>query len=183
LAAQRDLGREGIMSRSMFRTTIFTAVFLGWCGIAAGEEKKEPSAKAKEMAKLLKDNVAKFSLTIIGFFGREHPVVALVTDKELAKKAPKDYIVISEKLAEAVIDALVSVGQFDKEQYISPAGPPSLAWYLYVGLAETPPRGFQWLLGDEKYDLTTNATINELIKILEGHSKKALQDLAKKTAK
>ena len=171
------------MCRPMFRVAFLGAVVLGWCGIAAGEEEKEPSAKSQEAAKLLKENVGKFSLTIAGWFGKEPPHFTLVTDKELAKKAPKVIFVISEDQARAVIDGLVKVGQFDKPRHIPPAGPPVLGWNLYVGLAETPPRLYQWLLGDDKHDLTTDPTVSEIIKILEGDAKKALQNLAKSAAK
>jgi hypothetical protein len=178
-----DPGRGRIMSRTPFRIPLIAAVLLGVSGIAAGEETKEPSAKAKEAAKLLKDNVAKFSLSVRGLTGKEQPIIVLVTDKELAKKAPKVTFVISEDEARAVIDGLVTAGQFDKPLYIPPPGFPAPGWYLYVGLAETPPRVYQWFLGNEKYDLTTDAAVSEIIKSLEGDAKKALQALAKSTAK
>jgi len=172
------------MSRSLFRFTFFSAVFLVWCGIATAEEKKEPSPNAQEAAKLLKKNLAKFRLTIQNPIGKGARGFVLVTDKDLPKAGPKaDTFVISEKQAEAVIDGLVAVGQFDKPTYIPPPGAPVPGWYLSVGLTETPRRAYQWRLGDEKYELTADASVGEVIKMLEGDAKKALQALAKSTAK
>jgi hypothetical protein len=180
LAGLVQLGQT--MNRAIVPLACVGTLLLGLSS-ATAEEKKEPSAKARETAKLLKDNVAKFSVTISGYFGK-HKEFVLVTDKKLIREGTgTNSFVISEDQAKAVVDSLITAGQLDKPTFFPPAGPLSPGWYLYVGLAQTPPRIYQWRLGDDEYDLTADATIAELIKVLEGDSKKALQQLAKDTAK
>jgi hypothetical protein len=111
---------------------------------AAAHEKKEPSAKAQEAAKLLKDNLAKFSLRLYGIGVKAVPsAVRLVTNKELIKAGEKGTFVISEEKARAVIDALVSAGQFDKPHYIPPPGLPVPGWELcqHRRASPGPPQG------------------------------------------
>jgi hypothetical protein len=170
------------MARTRVPLACVTALLLG-AGTVVADEKKEPSAKSQEAAKLLKKNLAKFRLSMFGLLGKYTGFV-LVTDRDQPKAGPNVYtFVITEKQAEAVIDGLVRAGQFDQPRYVSPPGLPNPGWYLEVSLVDKSGTYFQWQLGDEKYDLTVDAAVGQLLKTLEGDSKKALQKLVDNTAK
>jgi hypothetical protein len=169
------------MSRGIQLACVCTVLLGAAFTPAAADEKKEPSAKAQEAAKLLKGNLAKFSLRLHGNGVKADPsAVRLVTKKELIKAGEKGTFAISEEKARAVIDALVSAGQFDKPQYIPPPGVPVPVWELYVSIEEPPPgrpRAFWWRLGDPDYDLATDPAVVQLLKVLNGDSKTALERL------
>src|SRR5262249_27101653 len=149
---------------------------------AAGEP-KEPSAAAREAAKVLRADLAKFSLLVYGHGVKaDPPWVRLVTNKERIKAGEKGAFVIPEGQARAGIDGLGRAGQVDKPRYVPPPGVLPPGWYLYVGIEGDRPRLYQWRLGAPNYDLSTDPAVGRLLKALDGDAKKALERLAGREA-
>ena len=172
------------MSRATLQLACVGAVLLG-VALAPGkaDDKKEPSAQARKAAKQLKADLAKFSLRVYGYGVKADPsAVRVVTNKELIKGGEKGTFVISEEKARAVIDGLVSAGQFDKPRYDPPPGVPHPGWYLYVSIEDARPKVYWWRLGAPDYDLSTDCAVGQLLKILEGDSQMALERLAARKA-
>jgi hypothetical protein len=152
---------------------------------AAADDKKEPSTKAQEAAKVLKGNLAKFALHLYGVGVKADPsAVRLFTDKDLVIAGEKGAFVIPEEQARAAIDGLVRAGQFDKPPYEPGPGISSPGWYLMVTIGERrlarPSVLHWWRLGAADYDLSTDPVVRQLLKALEGDSKAALERLGRR---
>jgi hypothetical protein len=95
---------------------------------------------------------------------------------------PRVSYVITEDEARSLIDGLMNIGQFDVPVHIPPPGVPVPGWYLSVWVGQPPTVHYYWLIGDDKSDLSTNAAVGQVVRIVEGDGKKALQAIVKKAA-